>query len=365
MPAEWIRLAVGLALLFAGGELLVRGASGLALLARVSPLVIGLTVVAYGTSAPELVVSLSAALDGRDDVAVGNVVGSNVFNVLAILGGCALLRPLVVARQLVIREVPILIAASFALLLLGADGRIAPSEGLLLCAGALWFTLRSLRDGRREAAAEAPPPAPEAPGASPGRRLGLNLALVAAGLAALVAGGRALVDAAVAIARDLGVDEAVIALTIVSAGTSLPEVATSAVATLRGQRDIAVGNVVGSNIFNILLIAGASSLAAGGDGLRVSPAIESFDLPVMTAAAMACLPIMARGHRIARWEGALFLAYYAAYTTYLLLAAKQHAVLPRFSLVMLEFVVPLTVATVLAVALADRGGDGEKRGRAR
>jgi cation:H+ antiporter len=187
--------------------------------------------------------------------------------------------------------------------------------------------------------------------------------MVLAGLAALVVGGRALVSAAISIAEAAGLDQTVIALTIVAAGTSLPEVATSVVATLRGERDIAVGNVIGSNIFNLLAILGVSAVIAGRDGLPVAPGIESFDLPVMTAVAFACLPLMARAHRLARWEGAMFLAYYAAYTTYLLLAAQQHAALPRFSAVMLEFVLPLTAATILAVVVSGRranrdGGGG-------
>jgi cation:H+ antiporter len=356
----WLHFAAGLALLIAGAELLVRGACGLARRAGISPLVVGLTVVSYGTSAPELVVSGTAALGGRDEVAVGNVVGSNLFNVLFILGACALIRPLVVARQLVIREVPILIAASFALLLLAADGRIGTGEGLLLCAGAAWFTVDSIRASRRESA-EARAHEVSAPAASL-LGWGAGVGLVLGGLALLVLGGRALLGGAVAIARAAGLDETVIGLTLVAAGTGLPEVATSIVATLRGERDIAVGNVVGSNIFNLLAILGVSSLLAGAGGLAVVPSIESFDLPVMAAVSLACLPLMARGHRLARWEGALFLFYYAAYTAYLLLAAKQHEALPRFSAVMLEFVVPLTLATLLALGLASRGAGTGTRG---
>jgi cation:H+ antiporter len=162
-----------------------------------------------------------------------------------------------------------------------------------------------------------------------------------------------LVASAIAMARAFGIDEAVIALTIVAAGTSLPEVATSLAATLRGERDIAVGNVVGSGIFNLLGILGLSALVGRG-GLAVEPAIESFDLPVMTAVAIACLPLMARGHRIPRWQGGLFLAYYVAYVAYLVLAEQQHTALEFFNAVMLEFVVPLTVATIVAVYLTGR-----------
>jgi cation:H+ antiporter len=350
--ATWLQLLLGLALLFAGGESLVRGASRLARRAGISPLVVGLTVVAFGTSAPELVVSTSAALGGRDDVAMGNVVGSNIFNVLFILGACALAKPLVVAQQLVWREVPIMIGASILVLLLALDGRIGATDGALLFAGVILFTYDSIRASRRESAAvreeyEAAMPAAADRGGWPA-----EVAFVVAGLGLLVIGGRTLVSAAVTIAAAAGLDETVIGLTIVAAGTSLPEVAASIVATLRGERDIAVGNVVGSNIFNLLAILGFASLVGGG--LQVAPALETFDLPVMTAVAVACLPIMARGHRIARWEGALFLAYYAAYTAYLVLAAQEHAALPRFSAVMLEFVVPLTIATLAAIVLSSR-----------
>jgi cation:H+ antiporter len=182
-------------------------------------------------------------------------------------------------------------------------------------------------------------------------------------VAILVVGARFLVSGAVDAARALGVDEGVIGLTIVAAGTSLPEVATSLVATLRGERDIAVGNVVGSNIFNLLGILGISGIAASG-GLVVSPAIEGFDLPVMLAVAVACLPLMASGHRIPRWQGALFLVYYVAYTTYLVLASQEHAALPRFSAVMLEFVVPFTVASVVAVYLTGQSRSPEPPRRA-
>ncbi|HEX6884150.1 MAG TPA: calcium/sodium antiporter [Planctomycetota bacterium] len=335
----WLFLALGLALLALGGELLVRGSSSLARRFGVSPLVIGLTVVAFGTSAPELVVSALATLEGKPELAVGNVVGSNVFNVLFILGLCALLRPLVVARQIVRREVPWMIAASLALWFFGLDGRLGLGEGLLSCGALAWFTLDSIRASRREQAVSTPAAGP-ARTAHPLAAVGQ----VALGLGLLVLGARWLVDSAIAIATGLGLDETVIALTIVAAGTSLPEVATSLVATLRGERDIAVGNVIGSNLFNILGIAGLTALVAGGD-LPVAPAIENFDVPVMVAVAVACLPILGRKHLLARWEGAVFLAYYAAYTAYLVLDAQGHAALPRFGAVMLEFVLPLTVLT--------------------
>jgi len=344
----WLFLALGLALLALGGELLVRGSSALARRFGVSPLVIGLTVVAFGTSAPELVVSTLATLEGKPELAVGNVVGSNIFNVLFILGACALIRPLVVARQIVRREVPWVIATSLLLWFFGLDGRLGWAEGLLFVGGLLWFTVDSIRASRREHGLATGSAAP----ARPARPL-VAVGLVVLGLGLLVLGARWLVDSAISIALELGVDETVVALTIVAAGTSLPEVATSIVATLRGERDIAVGNVIGSNLFNVLGIAGLTTLIAGGD-LPVAPSIENFDVPVMVAVAVACLPILARKHLLARWEGAVFLAYYAAYTAYLVLDAQGHAALPSFSAVMLEFVLPLTVLTFAVLIVRAR-----------
>jgi cation:H+ antiporter len=346
--STWLFLLAGLALLALGGELLVRGAARIAARFGVSALVIGLTVVAMGTSAPELVVSLLATLDGRPEVAVGNVVGSNIFNVLFILGACALLSPLVVARQIVQREVPWMIAASLALWFFGLDGRLGWSEGGLFTLGLAWFTVECVRAGRRQEADPAPGPAPAA---RPG--LLVPLVLVMAGLGLLVLGARWLVDSAVSIASHLGLDDTVIALTVVAAGTSLPEVATSLVATARGERDIAVGNVIGSNIFNVLGILGITTLASGGE-LPVAPALENFDIPVMAAVAVACLPILARKHLLARWEGAVFVAYYAAYTTYLVLSVKDHAALPRFSAIVLEFVLPLSALTLAVLVVRAR-----------
>jgi cation:H+ antiporter len=352
--AVLVYLALGLALLVAGAELLVRGASRLALRLGITPLVVGLTVVAFGTSAPEMAVSVQAGLAGQADIAVGNIVGSNIFNVLFILGVAALILPLAVSQQLVRLDVPLMIGVSLLFLVMALDGRIGRFDGLLLAAGIVGYTLFAVRQGRREG------PAIEAQYAQEfGRangwlgRLPVQLAFIATGLALLVLGAIWLVDSAVAIARVLGVSDLVIGLTIVAVGTSLPEVATSIVAALRGERDIAVGNVVGSNIFNILGIGGIAALVTPG-GLEVAPALLRLDLLVMTAVAFACLPIFATGHLIARWEGALFVAYYAAYVTFLILAATRHDALPAFSGAMLGFVLPLTVVTLLVVWVRTR-----------
>lgn len=333
-------LVGGLAVLTLGAEALVRGASRLALLAGITPLVVGLTVVAMGTSAPELVVSVKAGLAGKPDLAVGNVVGSNVFNVLFILGASAVITPLVVARQIVRLEVPIMIGTALLVWAMALDRRIGPWDGAVLTALMIAYTTWTVVRSKREVAArreEGGRVEPVTPGA-----VAVGLALLAGGLLMLVLGARWFVDGSVALARALGVSDVVIGLTIVAAGTSMPEVATSVVAAARGERDIAIGNVVGSSIFNVLGILGISSLVTPG-GLTVASAIVDFDIPVMTAVAVACLPIFLNGYSIGRLEALVFLGYYAAYATYLVLKAQEHDALEAYSRVVMEFVVPLTV----------------------
>jgi cation:H+ antiporter len=351
MLAHLIFFALGLVALVVGARALVRGASKLALSFGISPLVVGLTIVAFGTSAPELAVSVGAVLDGRTELAVGNVVGSNIFNVLFILGLSALIAPLVVNAQLIRQEVPIMIGASLLLVALAMDGRLDRLESALLLALLGAYTVFLIVQSRRQTQAtrdeyaEAVPPDRDWD-----RHWAAQVGLVAAGLVLLVFGSNWLVEAAIAFARALGVSELVIALTIVAAGTSMPEVATSVTAALKGERDIAVGNVVGSNTFNILGCLGASGLVAGG-GLPVPAAALAFDLWVLLAVAFACLPVFLTGREIARWEGGLFIGYYFAYTAFLVLAARQHQALPVFSAAMLSFVAPLTIVTLLVSLL--------------
>jgi cation:H+ antiporter len=343
-------LVLGLIALVAGASLLVRGAAKLAISVGISPLVVGLTVVAFGTSAPETAVSVGAALQGNSDIAVGNVVGSNIFNVLFILGVSALIAPLVVHRQLVRQEVPIMIGTSLLLAVLSLDGRIGRVESAVLAALLVAYTVFLVVQSRRAHNEPDSVQLAELSAASRwDRHWSVQVLLVVVGLVLLVVGADWLVDAAVDFARVLGVSDLVIGLTVVAAGTSLPELATSVVATIRGERDIAVGNVVGSNTFNILGCLGASGLIAT-DGLSVAPPLLAFDLWVMLATAVACFPIFFTGRRIARWEGSLFLLYYAAYTVFLILAATQHAALKGFGDVILEYVLPLTIV-VLVISL--------------
>ena len=354
----------GLVALVAGAELLVRGASKLALSFGISPLVVGLTVVSFGTSAPEVAVSVGAVLNGTTDIALGNVVGSNIFNVLFILGLSALITPLVVNIQLIRQEVPIMIGASLLLLALSLDGRLGPVDAALLLGLLLAYTVFLVRQSRRETQAAQDEFAAESVPAAPGAwdaRLPVQLGLIVVGLGLLVVGSDWLVTAAISFAKTLGVSDVVIGLTIVAAGTSMPEVATSVMAAIKGERDIAVGNVVGSNTFNILGCLGLSGLVAGSAGLGVPASVLNFDIWVMIAVALACLPVFVTGREIARWEGGVFLLYYAAYVTYLILAAQQHDALGAFSSVMLGFVIPITVVTLVVVMLRpSRRGDASR-----
>jgi len=337
-------LAAGLVVLTLGAEALVRGASRLAVAAGVSSLVVGLTVVAFGTSAPELAVSMIAGVRGQADISVGNVVGSNIFNVLFILGASALVAPLTVSLQLIRLDVPIMIGVSILVVLTGWDGRISRVEGVALFLLLVAYTTFLIRKGRNEQSAEFESEL----GRSERSPVIFDICLVAVGLAMLVLGSSWFVKGAVTLAVRFGVSELVIGLTIVAAGTSLPELATSVVASLRGERDIAVGNVVGSNIFNILCVLGLSGVVSPA-GLTVSRAAMSFDIPVMIAVAAACLPIFFTGYVIERWEGALFLAYYIAYSTYLVLVATQSPSRAVVQFALGAIVIPLTVVTLAVI----------------
>ena len=339
-------LVAGLLLLIGGAEILVRGASRLAVGIGISPLVVGLTVVAFGTSSPELIVSIQTALSNQPDLMIGNVVGSNTFNVLFILGVSALITPLVVAQQLIRWDVPLMIVLSALVLFFVQDFMLSRTENILLTLGLIAYVIFTIYISRRESQA-VKAEYEEAFGASSAkaRTWPIDLLLIAGGLGALALGSRWLVDSAVSIAEALGVSELVIGLTIVAAGTSMPEVATSVIASIRGERDIAVGNVVGSNIFNILAVLGIGGLFAPG-GVAVSETAVAVDIPVMLAVAAICLPLFFTGSQISRWEGVLLLVYYVAYTTYLIMSAASHVQLSVFANSMLYVVIPLTLLVV-------------------
>ncbi|MEX0680302.1 MAG: calcium/sodium antiporter [Balneolales bacterium] len=345
---------LGLAFLIIGAEMLVHGASKLASGLGISPLIIGLTVIAFGTSAPELAVSIGGAISGQADIVLGNVVGSNIFNVLFILGISAIIVPLFVSQQIIRFDVPLMIIVSGVVLFLSLDQMITRFDGFLLVAGLILYVvilvIFSLRanSGNKEPGQKIQTTQPSG---DPVNWL-LNIFLVIIGLALLVLGSRWFVSGAVSFAGYLGVSELIIGLTIVAAGTSMPEVVTSIIAAIRGERDIAVGNVVGSNIFNLLGVLGISSMLAPS-GISVSEPILAFDIPLMIAVAIACLPVFFTRGAISRWEGFLFLCYYIAYTSYLILNATQHSLLTIFNTVMLYFAIPITAVTLIIIVFRE------------
>ncbi len=319
MIFDWLLVLVGLALLVGGGEALVRGASGIALLARVTPAVIGLTIVAAGTSMPELVVSTQAALRGSPGISMGNVVGSNLFNIGAILGLTALVHPLRIQGNTVRLEWPVMMLASFQLHLLSRDSYVDRLEGGFLLAAMVAFIAYAVWVGRQAATTAEQAEFEEVATASFGRvgrsALIFNLVALALGVTLLAGGSTALVRGAVGIASSLGVTDAVIGLTVVAAGTSMPELVTSLVAARRGQDELAVGNVVGSNIFNVLGILGTTALI---QPLPVPAEVISRDNWWMLGASLLMFPLMKSGMRITRLEGALLLGGFCVYMTLLL-----------------------------------------------
>jgi cation:H+ antiporter len=369
-PLVAVWFVVGVVALVVGAESLVRGSSRLAARSGLSPVVIGLTVVAFGTSAPELAVSIGAAAGGESEIALGNVIGSNIANVLLVLGLSAVVGGgLVVAQRIVRVDVPIMIVMSALVLVLGLDGRIGRLDGGLFVAILIVYLVWTVRsavgdqdaDEDHDGVADAATLASEYSSALGrekirGSSLWRDLLYVVGGLALLVLGAQSLVTAATDIARALDISELVIGLTVVAVGTSLPEIATSVVAAARGQRDMAVGNAIGSNLFNILAVLGITGVVSP---VIVSSGARGFDLPFMLAVAVACLPIFADGFILRRWQGAVFLSYYVAYLVWLGLDAAEHDLQSAFSSLMLYFAVPLTALTVIVVAYR---AIGQRRG---
>jgi cation:H+ antiporter len=309
MLPDLLAVTAGVALLYFGAEGLVRGSANLARHWKLTPLAIGLTVVAFGTSMPELVVSVDAALAGAAAIAAGNVVGSNIANIALILGLSALMSPLAVNARVVRVDVPLMGLVTLVVIVMLRDQSIERVEGAILVTGLVAYTVASLRSARRQADAAPIEQLPE--GLSTAR----NVAFVAVGLTLLVAGARFLVDGAVSLAAALGVSDALVGLTIVAVGTSLPELATSVLAACRREGDIAVGNIVGSNIFNILGTLGTTALVRP----LHQTAMTTVDLGVMLALAVLLLPLARSGWRVSRAEGGLLFACYAGYVTHLLM----------------------------------------------
>lgn len=310
----WFSILIigGLVLLYFGAEGLVRGSSAMALKLGLTPLVVGLTVVAYGTSTPELVVSIKAALAGQSGIAVGNVVGSNIFNIAVILGLAAVIFPIKASFQLIRLDVPIMIGATVLVMVFFRDGALARWEAGVLFAGILAYTVGSLIYAKKTVTPEVEDEFAESVGRSDSP-LWRDVVFVFAGLGLLVFGSRFLVEGAVGMARTWGVAEAVIGLTIVAAGTSTPELAATIVAAIKKEPDIALGGIIGSNIYNLLCILGATGLIAP----IVTGGVAWTDMFVMLGLAVLLLPILWTGLVIKRWEGVVFLAIYGGFLGYL------------------------------------------------
>jgi cation:H+ antiporter len=328
----------GLLLLLLGAELSVRSAMHLAAIFKVRPLIIGLTVVAMGTSAPQMAVSLQAAFSENTDIAVGSVIGGNIFNVLVILGLCALIIPLRVARQVLRVDIPLMIGACLLVMVLSQSGEFGKWDGVLLLTGLFISLFVMIRQGghatRHGHAAVAEQP-----------RTLTRTAMLVSGLLLLAGGGHLLVNASVVVALHLGLSERIIGLTVIAIGTSLPALMTSLIAALRGERDIAVGNVIGSNLFNLLGVLGLTALVAPVP-LTISPNALMFDLPVMLGVALLCVPLFYSGYRIDRIEGVLLLALYLTYGLHIVSISTGMVLAERAESLMLTFILPLLGVTV-------------------
>lgn len=343
MTVFW--LVAGLVLLVVGGELLVRGATGLGRAAGLSPLVVGATVVATATSAPELAVSFDATLSGSPGLAVGNAVGSNTVNILLVLGVAALVRPQTGDRALLRFDLPVALVLAAALLVLGLDGGLGRWDGALLTLALVGYLAVAVVRGRRAEAGDGAAPTGDPRPLRDG-------ALLLVGVALLVLGANRLVDSASTIASSLGLSDLVIGLTVVSVGTALPEITTAVIAAAKGDTQLAVGNVVGSNVANIGMVLGVPALLLPA-GIAVDPAAVRFDVPVMIAATVALGVVLYTGSRVSRPEGAVLLAWFVAYTAYLVLDSADHDALGPFSAVLLWFCLPVTVVAAAGFAVRE------------
>ncbi len=360
-PITFLSLIAGLVLLVIGAEFLVKGASRVAAILQIPPLIIGLTIVAYGTSAPEMSVSIMSSFSEQGaDIAMGNVVGSNICNILLVLGLSSVVAPLVVTKQIIRSDVPIMIGVSLLLFVFALDGQLSKVDSVILFIGGVLYTLSLIYQSSKQGIEQDEFSEEYGFSGEITPTLWLkNIAFIIGGSSLLVLGSRWLVNSAVTIAEYFQVSKLLIGLTIIALGTSLPELATSVVASLRGERDIAVGNVLGSNIFNILAVLGIAGTIAP-NGINVSPAVINFSAPVAIAVAFACLPIFYSGKQIDRWEGLLFLFYYLAYNGYLILDAIDHQILPLYVNIMLFVIIPLTIIGLVVATIMEKLGERKR-----
>ncbi len=314
----WVLIALGLAAMIVGAELLVCGGSRIAIRLSIPPIMVGLTVVSLGTSAPELAIGIDSARSGDAELAVGNIVGTNVVNLLLIFGGSAAIRAIALGMQTLRVDLPAIAAASVLLLLMARDGRLTASEGGLLVAYGVAYTVLIVWLSRRESAAAAAEfdEVLRSDDRSPWR-LARDVVWLVGGIAVVVIGADLLVDGSVDLARNLGVSEALIGLTVVAIGTSAPELVTTLVSTVRGNRDIAIGNLIGSSVYNIAFILGTTMIVAPA-AIEVPNAVVRVDVPVMTATALLCIPLFVSGRKVSRAEGVFLVACYLVYLGYLI-----------------------------------------------
>jgi cation:H+ antiporter len=344
-----ISFLLGLVLLVIGGELVVRGSVHIAQRLGMSALLVGLTIVAFGTSAPELAICLDAVVLGKPEIALGNIVGSNIANVLLILGVTATFFPIVIHRQIVQREVPIMIAVSMLFLLLCYDGILGFVDGLILLGAMFIFLIWQIRaehktenadDSSQKQASDEPALTSSSPG-------WLSFLVVLAGIVCLWFGAGWMVVGASVLAESFGISKLAVGLTAVAVGSSAPEIVTALMAAKRGFPELAVGSVIGSNIFNLLFVGGGTLMFSSE--ITIPNEAFRFDIPIMVVSSIACLPIFATGHRIDRWEGVLFLVCFAAFTVLLFIKPDDNPAFPTWAQLVWPFVTPLILATGLAV----------------
>lgn len=342
-PWDLLQLFCGLAMLIAGAELLVHCAVRMAANLKVRPLLVGLTVVAFGSSAPQITISLQAAFNDTPDIAVGSVIGSNIFNVLVTLGLSALIIPLRVSRQVVRLDIPLMIIASALVFALALNNQLNRLDGAILLVGLgvyLGLLLRQSRNSGHHHTSQDQPPT----------SWPINILMMLLALILLSIAGHLLLGAAVAVATELGLSERIIGLTIIAVSASLPELATSLIAAFRGQREIAVGNVIGSNVLNLLGVLGFTALIAP-EPLSVSPNALDFDLPVMLGVAALCLPVFYTGYRVTRAEGLLFLGLYLAYALHVVSFTMGMPLTSKLEHLMLFYVLPALLVYLLLSTL--------------
>ncbi|MFK7768090.1 MAG: calcium/sodium antiporter [Mariniblastus sp.] len=345
---EIFLVIAGLATLLVGGELLLRGATKIAAFFGMSNLMIGLTIVSLGTSAPEAAICIDAALSGNAEIALGNIIGSNIANVLLILGLTAVIIPIVVHRKIIQREIPIMIACSLLFLLVVLDGELSRIDGMILLTGMItffvWQFLSSMEEPDLNQENQEPESADPDANSESGSGFIFSIIFILLGMGMLWFGAGWLVQGATSLASSFGVSELVIGLTVVAIGSSAPEIVTSLMAAKRGFPEMAIGNVVGSNIANLLLVGGTTAVISKNIVVP-APAME-FDIPFMIVASLACLPILATGHKISRWEGALFLCCFILFTVFLFFRAEVTVVFPKWSMFVWPVATPLILATV-------------------